>query len=85
MFRFLLFLGLGYFIIRLFRGPSSNLDDAGRKNSRGESRATGAQGEKMVKCASCGLYVPEPEALAGGWRHSDRYFCSQECQKNFQA
>ncbi|MEA3332099.1 MAG: PP0621 family protein [Pseudomonadota bacterium] len=83
MFRFLLWIGLGYFFYRLFFKSRRSLDngvgDRGAPGMRG-TQASGS-GEKMVKCAVCGLYVPEKEALAGGWRDSGRYYCSSECQQ----
>ncbi len=79
MFRFLLWIGLGYLFFRLFRGQSS-VDGERVAGSKGRSQVSG-QGEKMVKCAVCGLYVPEKEALAGGWRKPGRYYCSPECHK----
>ena len=79
MFRFLLWIGLGYLFYRLFRGRPS-LDNGRAAGSKGSSPASG-RGEKMVKCCVCGLYVPEKEALAGGW-HSGRYYCSPECRNN---
>lgn len=30
--------------------------------------------ERIVKCAQCGLHLPEPEALAAG----DRWFCTDD-------
>ena len=79
MFRFLLWIGLGYLFFRLFRGRPSV--DSGRVASPGGEPQVSGQGEKMVKCAVCGLYVPEKEALAGGWHASGRYYCSPECRK----
>lgn len=35
----------------------------------------------MVRCAVCGLHVPEREAL----RADDKYFCSNKHLKEFQA
>ncbi|MEA1921111.1 MAG: PP0621 family protein [Pseudomonadota bacterium] len=78
MFRFLLWLGLGYFFYRLFFKSRRSLDNG--SGDRGAAQASGS-GEKMVKCAVCGLYVPEKEALAGGWRDLGRYYCSQECRQ----
>ena len=28
---------------------------------------------KMVQCAHCGLYTPEPDAI----KHEEKYYCSQ--------
>lgn len=75
MFRFLLWLGLGYLFFRLLRGRPA-------VDNRGSSGASASrQGEKMVKCDVCGLYVPEHEALSGGWSDSGHHYCSPECQK----
>ena len=75
MFRLILWIGLGYLLFRLLRGRPAVSSPAGR------SRKPAASGEKMVKCLRCGLYVPEHEALAGGWRNPGGYFCSRECQQ----
>ena len=84
MFRFLLWAGLGYFFYRLFfksqPSPGKRVND-GSSFRAGASRQTSGSGEKMVKCAVCGLYVPENEAISGGWRDSGRYYCSPECQQ----
>lgn len=81
MFRFLLWIGLGYFFYRLFFKSRTSLDKgAGDRGAPGSSQSS-ESGEKMVKCAVCGLYVPEKEAIAGGWRDSGRYYCSPECQQ----
>lgn len=84
MFRFLLWVGLGYFFYRLFFKRGSSLDngvgDPGAAGTRRSSQVSGG-GEKMVKCAACGLYVPDKEAIAGGWRDSGRHYCSLECQQ----
>ncbi|MCK5915503.1 MAG: hypothetical protein KAG92_05140 [Deltaproteobacteria bacterium] len=74
MFRFILWIGLGYLFFRLFRGrPATPEAPVNRRES--------GSGEKMVKCLRCGLYVPEHEALAGGRRNPGGYFCSRECQQ----
>ena len=43
---------------------------AGRQSS---NRVTGASG-RMVQCATCGIYVPEAEALTD----SGRFYCSRD-------
>ncbi len=75
MFRFLLWIGLGYLFFRIFKGRPA-VDN----RETPHAPASGC-GEKMVKCDVCGLYVPEHEALSGGWRDSGRHYCSPECQQ----
>jgi uncharacterized protein len=41
---------------------------------RQTGRRTTTQSGKMVQCATCGMYVPESEAVAG----SGRYYCSRQ-------
>ena len=74
MFRLILWIGVAYLLLRLFRG---------RPEVPGAAEPTqkSASGEKMVKCIRCGLYVPEHEAVTGGWRTPGGYFCSRECQQ----
>ncbi len=74
MFRLILWIGLGYLVFRLLRGRPSVPGAADQPHKA-------ASGEKMVKCLRCGLYVPEHEALAGGWRNPGGYFCSRECRQ----
>ncbi len=80
MFRFILWIGLGYLFFRLFRGRPAT-PDVGAHSRNGVSGTHAAKGKKMVKCLRCGLYVSENEALPGGWRNSDQFFCSQKCQQ----
>ncbi|MCD6268786.1 MAG: hypothetical protein J7J71_01470 [Deltaproteobacteria bacterium] len=75
MFKFILWIGLGYLFFRLLRGRPATSD------ARPESRNQQGSGEKMVKCLECGLYVPENEALAGGRSYPGSYFCSRKCQQ----
>ena len=45
------------------------------------SRPAGGRRQKsarMVQCAHCGVYVPEPEALSSG----DRFYCSADHLKD---
>jgi uncharacterized protein len=48
------------------------------RKARLESNKT-THTEKMVKCAQCGLHVPQHEAIQQG----ENYFCSQQHQKDF--
>ncbi|HDS16984.1 MAG TPA: hypothetical protein ENN66_10365 [Proteobacteria bacterium] len=80
MLRLFLWLGLGYLVFRLFR----DLLLGGRLKAQNRPRAGSRSGgsEKMVKCASCGLYVPEHEALSGGGpAGGKRHYCSPECRR----
>ncbi len=40
----------------------------------GSGRKPALEGELMVRCARCGVYLPDSEALAGG----DHRYCSAE-------
>ena len=42
---------------------------ASRKTGSGKTAESG----RMVQCATCGMYVPQSEALT----HSGRYYCSR--------
>lgn len=81
MFRFILWIGLGYLFFRLLRSGRP----AAPTGATARNQSSSAKGEKMVKCLRCGLYVPEHEALAGGWRNPGGYFCSRECQQKKSA
>jgi uncharacterized protein len=45
-----------------------------RKARQERLSAPSNQSEKMVKCAHCGLHLPEQEALT----HKGNFFCSQQ-------
>ncbi len=74
MFRLILWIGVIFLLLRLFQGRPPAPGAA-------EPAPKAAGGEKMVKCIRCGLYVPEHEAVPGGWRNPGGYFCSRECQR----
>ncbi len=86
VFRLLFLLGLGYLVYRLFsprppRGARTAGDRAGYgRSATSASGGPAVVGEKMVKCAACGLYVPEHEALRGQ-RGKQCFYCSEECRK----
>ena len=65
LFFVLLAVGL-YVAFRIWRGGSAG----GRAADGG--RAEGSAGEPMVRCAHCGLNVPQSEALGA----AGRWFCS---------
>lgn len=44
------------------------------KSAAEQAGANAAQGEAMVSCAHCGVYLPASEALAQG----DKQFCSAQ-------
>lgn len=66
MFRLLLLALLVYAVYRLIRGRTARPPVPGPRQ-----RALPEQ--HMVRCAHCGMYVPEAEALGDG----DRRYCSQ--------
>jgi uncharacterized protein len=73
--KFLLWLGLGFLLVTwLMRGKK-----AAPRSSPGYSRpaaeASGNTAEAMVRCAHCGLHVPQSEAIM---LSSGTGFCSDE-------
>jgi len=79
VFRLLLLIGLGYLVYQLFSPKTARKNRNGAVPSGSAARSSGATGEKMVKCAVCGTYVPEHEALRGGPRNA-QLFCSKQCR-----
>lgn len=69
--RILLLLAAIYLMWRVLRHMQARFNADARK-----SGATGAGGlrVKSVRCAHCGLFLPEADALAHGGRH----YCSPE-------
>ncbi|GAB3627225.1 hypothetical protein PTE30175_04605 [Pandoraea terrae] len=63
-------------------------DQAERVRTSGAQRGVPPQrdalppAERMVRCAQCGTYLPESEALAGA---DDAHFCSAAHQQAFLA
>jgi hypothetical protein len=88
--RLLILAGLGYLIYQMIvpRRPAASDRSTGAHNNSqaatgtsGSGRSAGA-GERMVKCAACGVYVPEPEALPGPrGPQAGEFFCSPECRR----
>jgi len=76
MIRLVIFGFLIYFVYRLFSGMFSG-PQAGR---RPEHNPPPADSGKMVKCETCGLYVPENEAVARHEQGKTEYFCSKACK-----
>ncbi len=68
MFRLLLLALLAYAVYRLVRGPRRH---PSRPTPDPRHRALPEQ--HMVRCAHCGVYVPEAEALGDGGHR----YCSQ--------
>ncbi|MBW1645470.1 MAG: Prokaryotic metallothionein [Deltaproteobacteria bacterium] len=72
----LLILGvLGYLIYQLFAGGKS----AGGGKKSTARRPPADSGGRMVKCASCGLYVPENEAVLKRQGGGQVFYCSEKC------
>ncbi len=76
MIRLIIFGFLIYLVYRLFSGMFSG-PQVGR---RPENNSPQANSGKMVKCETCGLYVPESQALTHHTREKTEYFCSKACK-----
>jgi uncharacterized protein len=65
--KYLLLIGLALIILWFFRRP-------GNRRSRAAQARAAHPPERMVKCARCGIYLPESESIADGAAH----FCCTE-------
>ena len=75
MIRLIIFGFLIYLVYRLFNGMISGPQAGKRPADHGTSTAG-----RMVKCESCGLYIPENEALTRHHRGQTVYYCSKACK-----
>lgn len=66
----LLIIALIFWIV--FGAIKEWLGAAQQRARQSSPRPTAAKSERMVKCARCGLHVPESEAL----RAAGRFYCS---------
>ncbi|MCK5639627.1 MAG: hypothetical protein KAJ19_02475 [Gammaproteobacteria bacterium] len=69
--RILIIIAIIWLLIHLFRQYRERREEH-HTNSRGQNKIS----THMVKCAQCGLHIPEAEAIKQG--HS--YYCSQDHQ-----
>lgn len=76
MIRLLIFGFLIYLVYRLFSGMFSG-PQIGRRSA---DNSPSADSGKMVKCETCGLYIPENEAVTRHVQGRTEYFCSQDCK-----
>jgi len=76
MIRLVIFGFLIYLVYRLFSGMFSGP----RVRQRSTGKAPQANSGKMVKCETCGLYVPESEAVTRHVHGRTEYFCSKACK-----
>ena len=76
MIRLAIFGFLIYFAYRLFSGMFSG-PQTGRRPAGQEPQTKSG---KMVKCETCGLYVPENEAVSRQVHGRTEYFCSKACK-----
>ncbi len=60
-------IGLALFMIRRLFKPSPRPDKTGAGPTK-----------NMVKCAQCGLHLPEAEAIVYQGPHEVKYYCCQE-------
>jgi uncharacterized protein len=65
--KYLLLIGLTLIVLWFFRR-------LGNRRSRTADMPPARQPERMVKCARCGIYLPESESIADGAVH---YCCAE--------
>lgn len=73
MFKLLLLIALIVVVILLFKSYKRRAG-SGADTPAGPDAGTGGRAERMVRCAHCGLYLPEAESLEA----RGRTFCSEE-------
>jgi YHS domain-containing protein len=79
--RFLLLLGIGYFIYKFFwKGETLGLFKSKKKRRHQSPKAI----EEMKKDPVCGTYIPENQAIRFRRNNTIYYFCSEECKQKFQ-
>ena len=76
IFLVLVLLAVSLYVVKYLR---TKLDDAQKPNDK-DTKENQITKNKMVKCQSCGLHVPEREAIKQG----DNVFCSLEHAKQEQ-
>ena len=76
MIRLAIFGFLIYLVYRLFSGMLSGPHTGQRPADKVSQGNSG----KMVKCETCGLYVPEKEAVTRQVQGRTEYFCSKACK-----
>ncbi|HVT57379.1 MAG TPA: hypothetical protein VHR45_03180 [Thermoanaerobaculia bacterium] len=60
-------------------GSAGNGEHAGRTGaSTGRAQPPGAAAVTLVRCSSCGVYVPSTRTLPG--RAAGEFFCSEACR-----
>jgi uncharacterized protein len=65
--KFVLLIGLALIVLWFFRRPAN-------RPSRAANARDGRAPERMVKCAQCGIHLPESESIADGAAH---YCCAE--------
>jgi hypothetical protein len=61
-------------VVRDLRGVS-----APEQNSGGHARRSAAEGERLVRCLSCGTWTPASRTVTLGGRGGPSYYCSHTC------
>ena len=90
--RFLLVVGLGFFLLRWLWKGSAGWPFSSKKKQRDETHpgspnSPGSSPQviaEMKKDPVCGTYVPENQAVIYQLRDQTHYFCSEECRQKFQ-
>jgi hypothetical protein len=62
-------------VVRDLRGVSAPT----QRNSGGPARRSAAEGERLVRCLSCGMWTPASRAVTLGGRGDPSYYCSHTC------
>jgi uncharacterized protein len=86
--RFLLLVGLGYFLYKWLWKGGSLWSFGSKKKQRDEAAATPNSPPQIIaemkKDPVCGTYIPENQAVRCEFQGVAHYFCSEECKLKFQ-
>jgi len=87
-FRFLLLVGLGYFLYKWLWKGDGFWPFQSKKKQRDEATATPNSPPRIIaemkKDPICGTYIPENQAVICEFHGATHYFCSEECKLKFQ-
>ncbi len=85
-FRFLLLVGLGYFLFKWLWKGDGRWPFRSQKKQREETPPNSMPKiiAEMKKDPICGTYIPENQAVICEFQGVPHYFCSEECKLKFQ-